>query len=87
MGHKLLWVSMIVTLGFATLVGWLSSWIELNIKGSQLPKWKCKFFTCPCCKLYRVSAVDQLLSYYAIKITIFVSMWNLGQFCEKLIFC
>ena len=48
-------------------------------------KWKSRP-TCPCHKIYRVEVVG-LKSSNTLKITIFVKMWNLGQFCEKLIVC
>ena len=41
----------------------------------------------PAIKLYRVEAVGLSLYIYTFKITIFVNMWNLGQFRENLIFC
>ena len=50
-------------------------------------KWKSRFLTCLCCKIYRVEAVSLKNSNYTLKIMIFVNMWNLGQFCENLIFC
>ena len=37
---------------------------------------------CPCHKIYRMRAVGQKTSNYSLKITIFVSMWNFGQFLE-----
>ena len=50
-------------------------------------KWKSIFLTCPCHKIYREEAVGLKSSNYALKITIFVNMWNLGQFCKKMIYC
>ena len=47
-------------------------------------KWKSTFLTCPCHKIGRVEALGLK---YTFKITIFVKMWNLGQFWENLIFC
>ena len=56
-------------------------------QGSQPPKMNSRFFTCHCHDNNRVEAVALSLSNYTCKITTFVSMWNLGQFREKLIFC
>ena len=60
---------------------------KLYRKGSQLPKWKSTFPSCPCHKIYRGEAVGLSVNNYTFKSTIFMSMWNLGQFREKLIFC
>ena len=49
------------------------------------PKWKSRFRTCPCHKIYRVEAV--CLSNHTLKITIFVNMLNVRQFRENLMFC
>ena len=38
--------------------------------------------TCPCHDIYRDEAVGQKRSNYTLKITIYVNMWNLGQFRE-----
>ena len=50
-------------------------------------KWKRVFLTCPCHEIYREEAVGVKCSNYTWKITIYVNMWNLGQFRENLIFC
>ena len=50
-------------------------------------KWKRVFLTCPCHKIYRDEAVGLKSCKYTWKITIFVKMWNLGQYRENLIFC
>ena len=50
-------------------------------------KWKRVFLTCPCHEIYRDEAVGLKSRKYTWKITIYVNMWNLGQFQEKLIFC
>ena len=57
------------------------------LNGSQLAKMKRVFLTCPCHKIYRGEAFGLKSCKYTWKITIFVKMWNLGQFCENLIFC
>ena len=50
-------------------------------------KWKRVFLTCPCHKIYRDEAVGLKSCKNTWKITIFVKMWKLGQYCENLIFC
>ena len=45
-----------------------------------MPKIESRFFTCPCHKIYRVEALGLSLRNQLLKITIFVSMWNLGNF-------
>ena len=45
-------------------------------------KWKSTFLTCPCHKIYSEQAVGLESSNYTLKITIFMNMWNFGQFCE-----
>ena len=50
-------------------------------------KWKRVFLTCSCHKIYSDEAVGLKSCKYTWKITIFVKMWNLGQYHENLIFC
>ena len=50
-------------------------------------KWKRVFLTCPCHKSYGDEVVGLKSCKYTWKITIFVKMWNLGQYRENLIFC
>ena len=50
-------------------------------------KWKRVFLTCLCHEIYRDEAVGLKICKYTWKITIFVKMWNLGQYRENLIFC
>ena len=50
-------------------------------------KWKRVFLTCPCRTIYRDEAVGLKSCKYTWKSTIFVKMWNLGQYRENLIFC
>ena len=45
------------------------------------------FLTCPCLKMYRDEVVGLKSCKYTWKTTIFVKMWNLGQYRENLIFC
>ena len=51
-------------------------------------KWEKKsiFSSCLCHKIYRVEAVGLYFNNYTFESTTFVSMWNLGQFRENLIF-
>ena len=69
------------------------SWEENNkgnrsdsLTGGNWQKWKRVFLTCPCHKIYRDEAVGLKSCKYTWKITIFVKMWNLGQYRENLIF-
>ena len=50
-------------------------------------KWKRVFLTSPYHKIYMDEAVGLKSGKYTWKITIFVKMWNLGQYRENLIFC
>ena len=50
-------------------------------------KWKRVFLTCPCHEIQRDEAVGLKSCKYTWKITIYVNMWNLGQFRENLISC
>ena len=59
----------------------------LYLTAHNWQKWKRVFLTCPCHKIYRDEAVGLKSFKYTWKITIFVKMWNLGQYCENLIFC
>ena len=63
----------------------MSYWYELTAHNWQ--KWKRVFLTCPCCEIYMDEAVGLKSYKYTWKITIYVNMWNLGQFRENLIFC
>ena len=57
------------------------------LTGGNWQKWKRVFLTCPCHKIYRDEAVGLKSCKNTWKITIFVKMWNLGQYRENLIFC
>ena len=59
----------------------------VHLTAHNWQKWNSTFLTYPYHKIYRVEAVGLKSSSYTLKITIFVKMWNLGQFCENLIFC
>ena len=50
-------------------------------------KWKRVFLTCLCHEIYRNEAFGLKSCKYTWKITIFVKMWNLGQYPENLILC
>ena len=58
-----------------------------DLTGGNWQKWKRLFLTCPCHKIYRDEAVGLKSCKNTWKITIFVKMWNLGQYRENLIFC
>ena len=57
------------------------------LTGGNWQKWKRVFLTCPCHEIYRDEAVGLKSCKNTWKITIFVKMWNLGQYRENLIFC
>ena len=59
----------------------------VNGAGGNWQKWKRVFLTCPCHEIYRDEAVGLKSCKNTWKITIFVKMWNLGQYRENLIFC
>ena len=59
----------------------------LTLTGGNWQKWKRVFLICPCHEIYRHEAVGLKSCKNTWKITIFVKMWNLGQYCENLIFC
>ena len=69
-------------------MSWLNaacwSW---NLTAHNWQKWKRVFLTCSCHKIYRDEAVGLKSCKYTWKITIFLKMWNLGQYHENLIFC
>ena len=58
-----------------------------DLTGGNWQKWKRVFLTCPCHEIYRDEAVGLKNCKNTWKITIFVKMWNLGQYRENLIFC
>ena len=58
-----------------------------SLTGGNWQKWKRVFLTCHCHKIYRDEAVGLKSCKNTWKITIFVKMWNLGQYRENLIFC
>ena len=76
---------------------WLAHWkytaykfindIRCSLTGGNWQKWKRVFLTCPCHEIYRDEAVSLKSCKNTWKITIFVKMWNLGQYRENLIFC
>ena len=61
--------------------------IQWKLTGGNWQKWKRVFLTCPCHEIYRDEAVGLKSCKNTWKITIFVKMWNLGQYRENLIFC
>ena len=50
-------------------------------------KWSNIFLTCPGHKIYSEETVGLKSFNYTLKIIVFMNMWNLGQFCENLMFC
>ena len=64
-----------------------SCWCQHSLTGGNWQKWKRVFLTCPCHEIYRDEAVVLKRCKYTWRITIFVKMWNLGQYRENLIFC
>ena len=56
----------------------------LYLTAHNWQKWKRVFLTCPCHKIYRGEAVGLKSCKYTWKITIFVKMWNLGQYRKKI---
>ena len=60
---------------------------EAGLTGGNWQKWKRVFLTCPCHEIYRDEAVGLKSCKNTWKITIFVKIWNLGQYRENLIFC
>ena len=61
--------------------------IPIPLTAHNWQKWKRVFLTCSCHEIYRDEAVSLKRCKYTWKITIYVNMWNLGQFSENLIFC
>ena len=57
-----------------------------TLTGGNWQKWKRVFLTCHCHEIYRDEAVGLKSCKNTWKITIFVKMWNLGQYRENLIF-
>ena len=66
----------------------LLSWFGLSgLTAHNWQKWKRVFLTCPYHEIYKDEAVGLKSCKYTWKITIYVNMWNLGQFRKILIFC
>ena len=59
----------------------------LNLTAHNWQKLKRVFLACPCLEIHKDEAVGLKSFKYTLKITIYVNMWNLGQFRENLIFC
>ena len=62
---------------------------SIQLTAHNWQKWTRVFPTCPCHEIYRDEAAGLKSCKYrpTWKITIFVKMWNLGQYRENLIFC
>ena len=65
-------------------IEWLN--FKVYLTGGNWQKWKRVFLTCHCHE-NRNEAVGLKSCKNTWKITIFVKMWNLGQYRENLIFC
>ena len=61
--------------------------MTLVLTAHNWQNWKRVFLTCPCHEIYKDEAVGLKSCKYTWKITIYVNMWNLGQFRKILIFC
>ena len=57
--------------------------IEIDLRGDKWQKWKRVFLTCPCHEINRDEAAGLKSCKNTLKITIFVKMWNLGQYREN----
>ena len=77
-----------LSLAIAHLQQWLVI-SSVTLTDGNWQKWKRVglFLTCPCHEIYRDEAVGLKSCKNTWKITIFVKMWNLGQYRENLIFC
>ena len=79
-GITLIWSpNYYIVISFLYFQRLLVSWLRAH----TCQKWKNRFLSCPCPSIYRVEVVGLKSSNYTLKITIFVSMWNFGQFREK----
>ena len=84
--------SQIITVQKKYATKWFLTWTCLDIcvyllTGGNWQKWKRVFLTCLCHEIYKDEAVGLKSCKNTWKITIFVKMWNLGQYRENLIFC
>ena len=69
---------------------WTQHVMWLHLTAHNWRKWKCRFLTCPCHKIYRVEAVGVSISNYTYKITIlvcgilgnFVKNWYFVNICS-----
>ena len=87
----ILWGCELLELGLRRIQAAISALIpespRSDLTGGNWQKWKRVFLTCPCHEIYRDEAVGLKSCKNTWKITIFVEMWNLGQYRENLIFC
>ena len=72
---------------YATPTTRMILFVLCRLTGGHWQKWKRVFLTCPCHEIYRDEAVGLKSCKNTWKITIFVKIWNLGQYRENLIFC
>ena len=86
--HKLiLWLVLLRKRENKTIYSHWRNIEKQNLTGGNWQKWKRVFLTCPCHEIYRDEAVGLKNCKNTWKNTIFVKMWNLGQYRENLIFC
>ena len=81
---KPIWISMHKRFHFIFIAKQMFLWY---LTAHNWQKWKSVFLTCPCLKIDRGEAVVLKSYKHTWKITIFVKVWNLGQYRENLIFC
>ena len=62
-------------------------WTLAHLTAHNWQKWKRIFLTYMCHEILRDEADGLKSCKYTLKITIYVNMWNLGQYRENLIFC
>ena len=89
-GHSKWGMLLVVLFSYFLWNIWLlisEHWLLNALTGGNWQKWKRVFLTCPCHNIYRDEAVGLKSCKNTWKITIFVKMWNLGQYRENLIFC
>ena len=66
----------------------MKGWLKLQqLTAHNLQNWINIFLRCHCYRIYSVEAAGLKSSNNTLRIKIFVTMWNLGQFHEKVIFC
>ena len=85
--YCLFWLVIITNVDSTQEIIQTAYWKLCTLTAHNWQKWKRVFLTCPCHEIYRDEAVGLKSCKNTWKITIFVKMWNLGQYRENLIFC